>query len=389
VANQLDLQPLPPDGPYAPLISVDLSHDYCNAAGGKFEGIAIAPTPVTARRLSRYGLLLRRRTDGIDLFLNKAQSDALTAFIGSLSADLREDVVNDLFGAPMLFTMQLKSDLFFNYTEVPTGIRSGKPALMLTNRRSKVVGERTASLVIDWGEKFTVEPAEPPPVAPMADLKPAKTETLPPSLREKIEVKLASGDGDQDEYEPLSGWWMESSGQIASATEERKNLESCSRHLPFGLLRISAMPPKGRKSSGWNGYPVDITAQDGQYLQPTRYLIQFPARQTYWRYWIADRGGALDHSKLAISDPAGIAGFGDAEPDALPDGTKASCFTATRKLPLKQRPDAVFALRGTTASDGGRERELIARLPAPTPESILPDPHPPPGRTRSDIFIFV
>lgn len=393
------LAPAPPEGAYAPMISIDIRHDYCNASGGRYEGIELAPTPVTARRLARSGLLLRERSDGVDLFFSRGQRDALSGFMASLPAPLLENALTDLFGPPMLFTMRLKSQLFFNYTEVPTGIRSGKPALLLSNRRTEIVEERVARLKIDWDSPAgTLAPHAPPVVSPPPRAAPApdaKPQQMPPTAHERLEREARALLGDEASkavLEPFSGWWSESRGEVAEAQHEQANLQWRSRYLPFGLIKIFAMPPGGKPaaSGDWNGYPVDPhPATKGAYLRPTRYLVQFPARATYWRYWIASRGGGLDHDSLAITDPAKLGGFGKAEPAILPDGTEARCFTATRTLPLKQRPEAAFGLEGRTVTGGTRPRELIKRLPAPTADSILPDPHPPPGRIRSDIYVFV
>jgi hypothetical protein len=227
-------------------------------------------------------------------------------------------------------------------------------------------------------------------------------EELPPSARERLDQELNSDDG----AETMNAWWLESRGEIASARAEKDAIGSRTRYLPFGVIELRAAAPAEtrakRRPGAWTGYPVDLFPSDpptgpcdaGGYLTPARYVVQFPARATFWRYFIAGRSGDLDHRSLSVSGPGLPDPFMAAGPSLLPDGTEATCFVAGGALKLRQRAEASFSLLGAAGAGRNRPRVLIRRLPAPSAEMILPDPQPPPGRQSpariwSDVYVFV
>jgi hypothetical protein len=393
-------------GAFSRLVSIDIRHDYCNHSEGRFGGIAVEPSPVTAERLTRYGLVVRRRSDGIDLFHNEAQARALHKFMRALPDEIRRDPPDDLFGPPLLFIMRLNDPLFFNFTEAPTNVREGRPALLLSNRRIRGIEGQSAEFRLSWGNKHGIAwGARPRDAASMGDdtadsARPAATDAPPASLPaaawERLAEALAEAEANQafSGDDILRGWWLESRGEMESATRELEGLRLEARRLPFGLIKIHLIAEGAASSTrDWNGYPIDLHGAAGDpeenegLIRPARYVLRFPARSTYWRYLIAGRG-ELDHSSLAVSDPKRPDLFARAGQRELPDGRLASCFEAKTPQPLQQRPRSGLTL--TSSLKGANDwQKMKSELPAATADTILPDPHPPPGRCWSDIYVFV
>jgi hypothetical protein len=110
---------------YARLFGIDIRHEYSNDTGGRFGGIAVSPSPGTGRRLARYGLLARARRDGLDILFDEHRPQAPGPVLA---------------GGPLHFVMKLEDPLFFNFTDLPTGYCSGRPALTFSSRLATGIG---------------------------------------------------------------------------------------------------------------------------------------------------------------------------------------------------------------------------------------------------------
>jgi hypothetical protein len=359
-------------GAYSALVGIDITHEYCNAPGERFDGIAVSPTPQTAARLGRWGLVARPRPDGIDVFCRADAIATLSEFLASLPPVLPPGVEDELFGGPLLFKMELRDLDFFNFTAAPTDCRSGDPILLLSDDAVEI-GNGFASFKVDWND-----PPERPPGLDRSKL---------PSPRHLLSEALGRR---------LDGWWFESRGQINDAFDERDTLRKGAQPGPFGLIQIYAAAPamQGGPTTGWNGYPVNLRPGAGQsYVTASSYRLRFEARQTRWRYVVAARDGAPAPDTLSIVDPddPGAARFEPPQPRLLPNGQSAECFAAKEPIALSRHPQLPFSLRGTL--NGRRPRTLIDRLPAPSAAAIVPDPTPQPDGSASpawsDIYVFV
>jgi hypothetical protein len=371
-------------GVYATLVSIDVRHDYCHAAAGVFGGIAVSPSPETAARLARWGLLARSRPDGIDILCTAGGVASLSEFLPTLPVPLPPAVQDELFGAPLLFVLELRDLQFFNFTASPTDVRSGEPLLSLSNDRIEI-GDGVASFQIAWPDPDLGSNGAPPQNGPPSPRRSAGP--LGASPRDTLSGMLGC---------PVNGWWLESRGQIADGVEERDKLAKQRQPRPFGLIEIYVAPPaeEAAPAGGWNGYPVNLSPADGQsYVTPCRYRLGFPARPTRWRYVVAGRDGKPLPATLSIVDPHDPDGapFEPAQPRTLPDGQSAACFAAKDAIELRQHPAARFSLHGTLADR--RPRTLIDPLPAASADAIIPDPtlqpDGSPSPAWSDIYVFV
>jgi hypothetical protein len=409
------------------LISVDIRHDHCNArASRSFSGIEMAPTEQTARRLSHYGLLVRRRDDGIDILHTGAHADSFRDMLEALrdwaKGGLSPAIQNRLF-PPLLFTLRLRDPRFFNFTDAPTHVRSGQPALWLSNRQARAVEDsegqdpavpqQTARIEPDWHNRgMLVAPKEPPePEASDEPHKDSPAASAGEEARDRLEEAHPLANL-KEAPDPFADWWFEPGGDVEAARIERLDMKAGHRPrpLPLGFVELYLSPAAGtrrRASDGWNGFALDFeppadlpagaTAEAGGYVRPSTYEIRFEARRTRWRYLVSGRGRELDESMLQIKDGDGKASFERAGHALLPGGGRAVSFESREPLPLRQRPEHKFALHGLPEAGSRRAQKLIDPLPVPSADLILPDPHPPPrgragaagAKAWSEIYVFV
>lgn len=193
----------------AKLCGLTVRHDFFNAGGGRGVGIAVSPSPVTAARLVRYGLLARLRSDGIDLLWNGTR-DAGAAW-----------------SEPLLFVMSSPADeRFFNFTDLPFGHGSGRPILRYSTRAAAA------------GESAAVQ-------------------TL------LAQPHMADAEGSAQDEPPRSAW-LETRGETAAAVDERQWFRSGPPAPPFGLVEIS---------SPEDGGPAEYEVRFGARRTWWRYLI--------------------------------------------------------------------------------------------------------------------
>ena len=360
---------------YSSFCSVDVRHDFCTATGGAFEGLAIGPTPETRRRLDHWGVIHRPRADGFDLLADSSRRKALETLLSGVTTRFPHGLppeLEALLGPPLLFRIEVREPLFFNFTEVPLDVSSGNPALYLSNREVEPAGGDSYALVVDWGGAVFVppppdpEPVPPPPPPPSTPLAPSPSELLAPHVEDK------------------PARWLATRGEIWRAKTELADLLEQQGKLPFALLSIHPLGSSG------GAEPVQLVARDGEHLRPVRYTIRFAARTTFWRYVVASRTGDFDPAGFDIVDAAGgePAGFTPEEPVTLPDGRTAVPFVSPSAYPIARRSTTAFALRGKSGSRG-RSRLVVPRLPTPgAADSVVPDRSSGCG-VYSDMYVFV
>lgn len=352
------------DRSYSRWISIDLRHDYASARGGLCTALAVAPTAATASRLSRFGLLVRRRRDGLDIL---KRTDQTAEFERLLTAD--RDSPGDLdraryFGPPLLFRLEVREPEFLRFTDLPRDLGRGTAAAWFSNRSVGGADETEIELAFPWRVVQRRDPL----------------------------VTADSEGGEEDAHAEsraprfLAKGGLLSTADILSGTIERRTL--LFDELPLALLDIHLTAESARVTD--NGcFAVNFDGGSGGFLKKVRYQLRFAARSTYWRYIVGARGSCEPPTALSIEhrDGAAPAPFHAPQRATLPDGRSASCFDSVEPLRLQDRPEARFLLRGVT--DGARRnRVLIDPLPAPHPASLA---EPPRGEVpgRSDIYVYV
>jgi hypothetical protein len=356
--------------------SVDVRHDYCAARGDAFEGLAIAPTPETQARLSRWGIICRPRPDGFDLIADSDRFRALDELVAGLKAKfpggLPQGFEDALLGPALLFTVEVADADFFNFTDIPLDVTAGNPALDLTNRKAERVGADGYALAIDW-MAAVYAPAKPasPSEAPPSEPPPLR---LPPSPSEILGRDLGGA----------AGRLLATRGEIWRAHSEFRAFRAERGRLPFALLSVYPVGQPG------GAEPVQLVPRHGHYLRAVRYTITFTARRTFWRYILASRAGDFDPQGFEIVDCASRepAAFKAERRVQLPDGRFAVRFVSSESRALARRSGTGFALQ-RKSGPRGRPRMMIPRLPNPGPATPIVADRRAGSKVYSDMYVFV
>lgn len=369
----IDAAPAARPARYQRMISVNLRHAFHNrgegSRGGPCADLAILPTKRTLSRLARYGLLVRRRPDGIEILSNSRHSEALRQSMDRLrkraGGKLPPGAAEHLFGPPLLFTVDILAPRFLNITEAPADGEADSRPLILSNRRvekrGRIVdaGDATARLSMKGGQAFRPR---------------SRGKGSRPAGKAEMSAVLLDPDGRP------SDWWREPSAAFEDALAEQESLASSLHGLSFAWLELHVAAPTPRRGEPKAGvYPVilepdgPVSPEDesGGYLRPARYDIVFPARRARWRYVIADRHGSLDGSGLDVVDLSGAkAGFA-CEPHKPPPGAaRAFALTSAEDFAIEERPTRRFRLVGKRIGSRRSEDVLCDPLPAPGPDVI-------------------
>lgn len=117
-------------------------------------------------------------------------------------------------------------------------------------------------------------------------------------------------------------------------------------------------------------------------LIPSRGLIRFESRTTYWRYFIVPKYNiATDRFQIFTNDRK--VEFSGPEEVKLPSGEKAYVFLSGISLPLMQKVTHNFQLKN---KDG---KVLVQRLPVAAIDQIIPEVQHGVSKNFSDIKVYV
>jgi hypothetical protein len=355
----------PLTGRYDRFISIDIRHEFHNRDAGRCADIVIAPTPRTRERLALFGYVVRQRPDGIDLFWDlavRAQANSIFAGLQARLGQVPEDVWARLFEPPLLFTLALANPRFPIFTEMPTDFRIGDPPLRLSTRANLPGADGQAALTVDWDARLE------------------RTSIVETRGMEGLGTS-APTDGDAPDPAPRPA-------EQGPAAQERVQVERGSQALALLDLHFTRADPAPVK--GWDGMPVERAprARTPDFFRPVRYTIDFAARRTRWRYFVAARSGTLDAASLGVIAADGSdAGFRlDSAPHPLPDGRAAACLIGEDPRAILASPQAQLALTGRPLGGRSHARTLVDRLPGAGTDSITPTAPPP---AWSDIYVFV
>jgi hypothetical protein len=363
------------------LMSVDIVHPFFAAAGedeGLCPDLGIWPTPATLARLAPLGLRWRRRTGGGDILgpgalLEKADAaaragDALPGTTGRI----RSAAI-----PPLTFGMFILDPNILNLTALEPGFGTGRRTLCLSNRWSRPDARGHAVIQPDAARSLEASWAE----AAEARRRNAHTaeEREPPRLKDAPD------------------WWRSPEAQLF-LDEAIGHLDNWrGRRLPFALLELHVHRPADGTPCGPDAaFPLrlagagagDPAAAPG--VARVHYRIPFAARETRWRYVIADREGRLDLESLAIaprgaSRPLFLAEAAPARP--VPGARAAVTFLSAETIPLRRTGAASFRLTGRSA-DSQRTRTLVDALPTPGADQLPLGTAGSPG-SISEMFVFV
>jgi len=372
--------PLPPRaalaGRYDRFISIDVRHEFYNRSASQCTDITIVPTRRTRERLALYGYVVRPRPDGIDLFWDlavRAQANDIFAKLQARLGQVPEDVWAQLYEPPLLFTLELANPRFAVFTEMPTGLRIGDPPLRLSTRANVPATDGVAALTVDWDNRLT------------------RPSLVDSRGMEGLGTSAPPEDDDAAQPPPKPS-------EQGPAAQERVQVERRSQALALLDLHFTRADPA--PATVWDGMPVERAPRRPRggtpdFFRPVRYTIDFAARRTRWRYFVAARSGNLDAASLGVVGADGKdAGFRlDDAPHLLPDGRTAACLAGDDPRAILATPLAELALTGRPLGGRTYMRTLVDRLPGAGTDAITPAVPPPkdgePPPAWSDIYVFV
>jgi hypothetical protein len=332
-ATRRDAAPAPARsaGGFEPLIALDVGHEYYGT-GAPCDDLEFQPTPLTAARLARFGVLFRPRRAGFDLLVRGALIEETAAYIAQAQPG-----AEDLAAAsepPLLFVVRLREPDFVAYTELrePGGdpsprVGTGENILSLSNRHQDE--SKGGAVPIDTAPRVFEALPDEGDHAPSPHAR-TKRETPPRLLAEGAAERAAA--------------WAEQ-GAIAGQLSGR----------PFALLHLFLAAPTDPQGGFAQGtFPLSPAG-----LDPVRYRLDWTARRTFWRYVVVPRAAGARFE--IVSDGAA----GAFAPDAVPAGfgPGACAFVSRDPLPLRARSDGRWQLRSVGA--GSYATDLP--LPAPSP----------------------
>jgi hypothetical protein len=224
---------------------------------------------------------------------------------------------------------------------------------------------------MDWsrGEQFVLTPSR------RANRVEPKAKQAVPQEIPQAPLRAALG----READAGANRWMVSPSQVAEAEGEERALAERPACLPFALLRIFP--------AGAGGGPEPIQFDTGAAPRsPVRYRLEFKARETYWRYFVAPRQAGFDPARCTVVDldsnePGGFA-------HAAGDAPGTVVFTAATPRPLRRIPSTNLALRLGTEPKGPFG-PVVHRLPAPSGQCLVAPEARRGPKIYSDMYVFV
>lgn len=380
-----------PTAAYQVLCSVTMRHPYF--ADGRLGELAARPTPATAERMRRLGVMFKPQADGFAL---------LYAAPGAAAGPLLPPP--GLF--PLQFGLTLRDPYFANYSDLPLTTAPGTlPGQVYCLHPP--LAELTATRL---QQEATVGPADQLPLRPGAfslPLAPAPkarpvrlclyrhATTLPPIEADGFTTLSPGADGHSPPGVPATAaanatslnldlrTWGSGRYRLEIGTGKARQVldffvdDSLSFARPWGLLELGA---QGAPSLG------------------TAYVLQFAARATYWRYHFLARYRALPPGLRIAGGDGGAFNAVSATPEGAPpvnmaaEGPiapdKSMILQSEKKLLLVQRQSmpAYQLLSIHLAPDGQNRSQVVqSALPNASPRDLRQED----GSLISDIIVYL
>lgn len=337
---------------YQVLCSVALRHAYFT--DGLLRSLAVRPTPATAERLRRAGLLLKARPDGFVLLYPVAGRDAVPF-----------QAPAGLF--PLQFGLMPLDAEFGNYSDLPLQPAPGQ--LYFMGRPAAVPAAEPAATRLHAG-----------PVVGAADqllVRPLQSRLDWPAAGSQAVSLCAYPSGEE-----LARWPAPGAANPACAPLDLR---------PWGSGRYLLKAGKKTQDFYADDYlaaarpwgMLELAAPEGTSAgEASEFLINFAARPTFWQYQIMVRKGPPP-TGLSISTGTKTQ-FLPVEPAA----GAAFSFRAKQAISLAQRYDmAAYQLLSLPSAATSRPQTLCPALPHASPAALRFEQTPSGALAISEIFV--
>ena len=366
---------------YASLFEVSFAHGYYNASGGACPDFKTIPTPDCARLMRTLGMVFKDRGTGFSVAIDKAAAPRAASYLAGRS--------NGAPGSPawswLSFLLVPTNPAFIGLTNLPIGVNPLAQNLHLSNLEAKTVGG-----VLTVGGAGGIGASSLYPVrGPGVQVPTPKGATAGLTDLSGAAVLCPSRQGPgatlfQIDRLPY-GFYNVVLSRGGAAPQPASSFVYVPGQ-PQSLCLLDLVLARPSTSVGTAAaFPLRLPAGT---VQPTQFVVQFAARETFWRYYVVSQGrpGAFTPA-LAITGPG--ARFAKSDQN-LPNGDRAVVFTADTALPLRQSSPYAFKLSGQRqGSNGARDDIAVARLPTAPAAPVWPDPAGDPTSGASEIYVYV
>jgi len=307
---------------YRVLLSVNMRHAYF--ANGGLGQVAVQPTPATAERLRRAGLLLKHQPDGFLL-------------LASGHAGLR-------LGAPLLFSLRVLDPYFLNYSDLPLNNGPLRTYYLSPQKADPTALRLHAGPVLGTLDQLPLRPLQ-----FWQPLDSANTVTA-------VLSGYPAGPVLAQQVVPTGAKWV--AVDVRPWGSGRYQLQAGAETLVFFADDyLAAQRPWG------------VLAFDEAVLAtttPLAYTLSIASRPTYWQYQVVMRRTPL---------PSGLAVEGDATLSFMQVPAEAGttvCFRASAAIALAQRYDRPpLQLTAAAGAVGLLRRQVLwPVLPQASPQGL-------------------
>jgi hypothetical protein len=368
-------------GGYVSLFEVSYQHAYYNASGGACPDFRTIPTPACQTLMRTLGMVFKDQGTGFSVAINQSGAPKAASYVAARLKGAQGSAA----WTWLSFMLVPTNPGFIGLTNLPISVNPLVQNLHLSNLDAKAVG---GVLTIGAGAGIgaqslyplrgpTVTVATPKgAVASLTDLSGAQV---------PCQTQQANGQTTFQINRSAYGFYnivLTRAGKASAPASSFLFLPGQPQSLCL-LDLIVAQP------SASIGTAADFPLQlPGGQVKPVSLVLQFAARQTFWRYYVVSQGRPGGFTPgLAISGSGSSFTKSNAN---LPNGDQAVVFTADTALPLRQSSPYAFKLSGQRqGSNGARDDITVARLPTAPPAPVWPDPAGDATSGASEIYVYV
>jgi len=334
---------------YAKLFSVSCKHDYY--PDGNTSDLQFSPTAECQMLLKNLGLLFKQARGGF--YVLYTPQDGVQHVLEKLTSS-----------QTFSFSIQFGNPSFFNFSAFPSQ-KSAQGGFQGYHFQNKGVSKKGEKCVLQQGD-----------VVGEADLLSMRGQNFDykwETGKQPKTIKVENEAGEtvfekQISDQPISGIFIQLSdkpnGKFSLIADERvvEHFISVPNNpsLFGGLLQIHF---------GDIAAPDYELIKDGK-ITPQDYVIDFSARETYWKYFIAIREKDK-YGKPEILKGNGKTAFLEAEDATMPDGSSGYMIKSQSPIPLRQVYSETFKLRLSPISSG--IDPVTMALPCANPQGLSPE----------------
>ncbi len=399
---------------YERLMQVSILHNYYNTSNDKSRDFEIRPTTATQVLMKGLGLIFRPQANGFSILYDKEREENLFRFLR------RQSEIEPRVSPPewhiwtrLSFVLSLRNPYFVNFTRMPLDTNPVEVNLYFTNQEA--IRDTVGRVLLDPRMRFapddflpevpvTFQESMPKEVDRLyvrdisGDVLICKERCVPKGLaREMNPLAITCEDvcayekehkinceGDESTEDclcsdtvyldfsllPEDKYVIEKIRHDGSEYSRDDILYTVSYPTPLCFIDLLLTNPTGSEPGV---YPIqDIFPETRTRVEPVDYELRFERRATYWVYYIVPwTQMTFEDLRIESSGSPKPVIFDGPNEVRLPDGASAFCFVSQERIPLEERSQFRFHLKGRQAY-ALQEATIMERLPSASIEQVIP-----------------